>query len=385
LAPLLVTAQVGLSVVLLMSSAVLLRSFLKLLQTDPGFSTVHALRFGIGLPEKRYDTDRKLIAFHRELEAKLAQLPGVTAVGAAVRFPLRGGTPGPGGTFQVAGSNLPVAQRPRAWINVASPGYFSAMGIPLVEGRPFSWQDTEHRIAIVNQTFARMYRTPIGTLLDVRWNGDLQWEIVGIAGDTRQASLDHGPMPEIFLSMSQVGSEGAGYVIRALSDDPALPNAIAAAVAEQDPRIERVRVTPLAGLIDRNLEARNEAIRLVGAFGAVALLLTAIGIYGIVAVRTAGRSREMAIRSALGATPPQLRRLVLGHGARLALYGTAAGLIAFACAAPLLRGQLYGVVALDPTSIAAVAVGVFAVALLASFAPSRRAVRSTPMEILRES
>jgi hypothetical protein len=318
------------------------------------------------------------------LEAKLARLPGVTAVGAAIRMPLRGGTAGPAGTFQVTGSNLPVPQRPRAWINAASPGYFAAMGIPLVEGRPFSWQDGEHRVVIVNQTFARMYRTPIGTLLDIRWNGDRQWEIVGVAGDTRQANLEHDPTPEIFLSMAQVGSDGAGYVIRARSDDPALPNAIAAAVAEQDPRIQRVQPAPLTGLIDRNLEARNEAIRLVGGFGALALLLTAIGIYGIVAVRAADGTREMAIRSALGATAPQLRRLVLGHAARLALYGTAAGLAGFACATPLLRGRLYGVGALDPVSIAAVAAGVLAVALLAALYPSRRAVHSAPMDLLRQ-
>ncbi len=379
LAPLVIT-QIALSVVLLLSSAVLLRSFLNLLQTNPGFSTVHALRFGLGLPEKRYDTDQKLIAFHRELEAKLAQLPGVTAVGAATRLPLRGGNPGPGGTFRLAGSPEPS----RAWINVASPRYFTAMGIPLVEGRPFSWREGDHRVAIVNQTFARTYRTPIGTVLDVRWNGDFEWEIVGIVADTRQANLEHEPVPEIFLSLSQVGSEVGLYVIRAVSDDPALPQAISAAVAGQDPRLQRVQATPLAGLIDRNLEARNEAIRLVGGFGALALLLTAIGIYGIVAVRTAERSREMAIRSALGATAPNLRRLVLGHAARLALFGTALGLAGFSCASPLLRGQLYGVSTLDPASIAAVAAGVFAVALLASFAPSRRAGRTAPMDLLRD-
>ena len=391
----LVITQVALSVVLLLSSAVLLRSFLRLVSTSPGFSTVHALRFGIGIPEKRYDTERKLIAFHRDLERKLAELPGVSAAGAAIRAPLRGGSPGPGGTFQIAGSNLPVVQRPRAWVNVASPGYFAAMEIPVVEGRAFSWQydrPGEHRVAIVNRTFARMYlrdRGAIGTLLDVRWVSELypegsQWEIVGVAGDIRQANLEHEPMPEIFLSMTQVGSEGAGYAIRARSDDPALPEAISVAVAEQDPRIERVRVEPLASLVERNVGARNAAIQLVGGFGALALLLTAIGIYGIVAFRAAERSREMAIRSAMGATAPHLRRLVLGHGARLALFGTAAGLAGFAVAAPLLKGQLYGVAAMDPLSVAAVAAGVFVVALAASLAPSRRAGRSAPMDLLRE-
>jgi predicted permease len=383
----LVIAQVALSVVLLLSSAVLLRSFLRLVSTSPGFSTVHALRFGIGIPEKRYDTERKLIAFHRDLERKLAELPGVSAAGAAIRAPLRGGAPGPGGTFQIAGSNLPLQERPRASVNVASPGYFAAMGIPVLEGRAFSWQydrPGERRVAVVNRTLTRAYLRgggALGTLLDV-WSS--QWEIVGVAADTRQASLEYESVPEIFLSMTQVGSEGAVYTIRARSDDPALPQAIAAAVARQDPRIERVRVEPLSALVERSVEARGVAIRLVGGFGALALLLTAIGIYGIVAFRAAERSREMAIRSALGATAPQLRRLVLGHGARLALYGTAAGLAGFAIAAPLLKGQLYGVQAIDPLSVAAVGAGVFVVALAASLAPSRRAGRSAPMDALRE-
>jgi putative ABC transport system permease protein len=379
----LVVTQVALSVVLLLSTAVLLRSLLRLVQTDPGFSTVHAWRFGIGLPEKRYDTDGKLIVFHQELERKLSDLPGVTAVGASIRLPLRGGAPGQGGTFQLAGANLPLPERPRAAINLASPGYFDAMGIPLIDGRAFSWQHDrlgQPRVAIVNRTFARMYRTRIGTLLDLRGI----CEIVGVVADTRQANLEHEPGPEIFLSLTQAGSEGAGYAIRARSDDPALPRAIETAVAAQDPRIQRVKVDRLAGLVEGNLEARNSAIRLVGGLGALALLLTAVGIYGIVAFRAAERSREMAIRSALGASAPHLRKLVLGHGARLALFGTAVGLLGFACAAPLLKGQLYAVSAIDPVSIAAVAAGVFAIALLASFAPSRRAGRAAPMDLLRE-
>lgn len=379
----LVVTQVALSVVLLLSSAVLLRSLLNLIQTDPGFSTVHAWRFGVGIPEKRYDTDAKLIAFHRDLEARLSELPGVTSAGAAVRAPLRGGSPGPASTFQIAGANLPVPERPRAWINVASPGYFEAMGIPLVEGRAFSWQydrPGERRVAIVNQAFARAHRTSIGTQLEVRGVR----EIVGVVADTHQSNLEHEPLPEIYLSLTQEGAEGAGYAIRASSDDPALPQAIAAAVAAQDPRIQRVKVEPLRVLVENNLEARNEAIRLVGGFGALALLLTAVGIYGIVAVRAAERSREMAIRSALGATASRLRGLVLGHAVRLALFGTAAGLAALAAATPLLKGQLYGVSPIDPASIAIVASGVFAIALLASLAPSRRASRSAPMDLLRE-
>jgi hypothetical protein len=269
------------------------------------------------------------------------------------------------------------------------------MGIPLEEGREFSWvadRPGGHRVAIVNQAFARAYlrgRRAVGTPLDIRWVSELnpagsQWEIVGVAGDTHQANLDREPVPEIFLSMSQIGAEGAGYVIRARRDDAGLPAAIAGAVAAQDPRIQRVNVEPLALLVERNLAGRDTAQKLAGGFGALALLLTAIGIYGVAAFRAAERSREMAIRSALGATAAQLRGLVLSYGARLTAVGIVIGLGGFACAMPLLRRELYGIAPMDLPSIAGVAVGVLAVAVLASWGPSRRAGRSEPMELLPE-
>lgn len=392
----LVLIQVALSVVLLLGAGLLLRSLFHLLATNPGFDTTHALSFGIGLPEKRYDTELKEIAFHRDLLRRLAEVPGVQAAGAALRMPLRGGTAGPGGTFQLWGANLPAPQRPRAWVNGATPGYFAAMGIPLIEGRDFSWRDDragEHRVAIVNQAFARSYlrdRRALGTLLDVRWVSDLNppgvaWEIVGIAGDTRQANLDGEAIPEIFLSVTQVGMDGGAYVVRTRESDPGLPRAIASAVVAQDPRIERVNVGPLQRIVDRNLGSRNGTIRLVGGFGLLALLLTAVGVYGIVALRASERSREMAIRAALGATAGELRGLVLGHGLRLAVGGSAAGIAVFLLCSPLLKSQLYGVGVADPVSLVAVFAVVAAVGVAAAFAPSRRASRAAPMDLLRDN
>jgi ABC-type antimicrobial peptide transport system permease subunit len=162
-----------------------------------------------------------------------------------------------------------------------------------------------------------------------------------------------------------------------------MPQAIARTVATLDPRIQRVTVEPLALIVERNLEGRSTAIRLVGGFGLLALLLTGIGIFGIVSFRAAERSRELAIRSALGATAGQLRRLVLAHAAGLAIGGGAAGLAGFGCVLPLLRGRLYGIGAIDPPSIAGVMLGVGVVALLASLGPSRRAAKRAPMELLR--
>jgi putative ABC transport system permease protein len=391
----LVVAQVAFSAALLLGAGLLMRSFLHVLATSPGFETAHALRFGIGLPEKRYNTDLKLVDFHHRLLDRLAAIPGIARTGAVARFPLRGGAPGPGGTFQIAGANLPAPQRPHAWTNVASPGYFAAMGIPLLAGRDFSWRDDRpgrHRVAIVNQSFARAYlagRQSPGTLLEIRWVSDLNppgstWEVVGIAGDTRQSNLDRESVPEVFLSMSQVGCDGAGYVVRTGRDDPGLARAVGASVMEEDPRLERVNVVPMQVLIDSNLGNRTAALQLVGVFAALALLLTAVGVYGIVAFRAAERSREMAIRMALGATAADVQRLILGHALRLSVAGVAAGLAAFVFAGPLLQSQLYGVAISDPLSIAAVAICILGIALLAAAIPSRRAAAESPMSLLRE-
>jgi len=386
--------QVALSVMLLLTTGLLLRSFLGLLGTNPGFETAHALQFGIGLPEKRYDSEVRRIGFHRQLLEKLKALPGGTAAGACLRLPLRGAS-GPGSTFQVAGLNLPEPERPRAWVNAATPGFFAAMSIPLLEGRDFSWQDDLpgfRRVALVNESFARKYllgRRALGSRLEIRWVTELNppgsvWEVVGVIGDTRQRSLDQEPSPEIFLSMTQNGPEGAGYVIRSLSDDAALPSAIAQAVVQQDPRIQRVSVRPLAWVIDQTLGSRRAAVWLLGGFGWLALLLAAVGIYGSVAFRAAERRREMAIRIALGATAAGVRNLVLSHGVLLAAAGTGAGLAAFLLVTRPLESQLYGVGRADPVTIAAVSTGVIVTALLASLAPSRLAQRTPPMDLLRE-
>jgi ABC-type antimicrobial peptide transport system permease subunit len=269
------------------------------------------------------------------------------------------------------------------------------MSIPILEGRDFSWRDDragQHRVAIVNQSFVRAYlpKRALGSILDVHWVSDLNpdgvpWEVVGVVADTQQADLNFEPVPEIFLPVSQVGMDGGGYVIRARSDDPALYQSIAKAVADQDPRIERVRVRPLDFLVDRVMASRTASVRLVAGFGGLALLLTAVGIYGIVAFRASERSREMAIRVALGASRSEIRGLVLGHALRLAMGGTAAGVLIFAWTAPLWKAQLYRVAPSDPLTIGAVAVLVLAVAMAASLGPSRRASSAAPADLLRES
>jgi hypothetical protein len=288
-----------------------------------------------------------------------------------------------------------MPQRPRAWVNAASPGYFAAMGIPMIEGREFSWRDdapAERRMAIVNRAFARAYlngRRATGTLLDIRWVTELNppgvpWEVVGVAADTRQANLHMEPIPEIFLSMSQVGSEGAVYVVRSRSET-GMARILAQTVADVDPRLEKISAGPLGGMVAGNLEPRALGMRLIAGFGALALLLTAVGVYGIVAFRAAQRQREMAIRSALGGTAAEIRKLVLGHGARIGIWGTAAGLAAFQLVAPLLKGQLYQTEPFDLVTTMAVTMTILGITIAASIAPSHRAGKTVLMDVLRDA
>jgi putative ABC transport system permease protein len=383
----LVAAQVALSLVLLLATGLLLRSLLHIEAVNPGFETAHALRFGIGLPEKRYDTERKLIDFHRELLRRLLELPGVEQAGAAARLPLRGGAIGGGSSFQIAGANIPIPQRPRAGVNTVSPGYFQTMGTPLLDGREFSYVEDRpsgQRVAIVNEAFTRAYlrgHRAVGTPLDIRGS---VWEIIGVAADTHQAGLDREPVPEIFLSLSQTGADGCSYVIRFKGDAAGLPQTIGATVAQLDPRLQRVSPEALSLVVERNLGSRRMALRLIGGFGVLALMLMSAGVYGIVSFRAAARSHELAVRVALGATAGDIRRLVFGQGMRLTAAGAGVGLAGFLIVEPLLRSQLYGVTGGDPAVLAPVVGLVFAIAMGACFGPSRRAARAAPMDLLRE-
>jgi predicted permease len=373
----LAAAQVALSVVLLLSAGALLRSFVHLMAVKPGFEAANALRFGIGIPEKRYDTDERVIGFHRNLLDRLRALPGVDSAGAGQYLPLTGDI-GIGGSFQITGANTPRPQWPRAWHNVVSPGYFRALGIPLFQGRDFSWLDDHPggaRVAIVNQALVRANfpgRPALGAMLDINYGVAASWQIVGIVGDARQSTLDREAVPQIYLSMTQLPADGARYVVRGRVD----PRTVAAAVAQQDPRLERVNVEPLELTVERSVGPRAATLRLVAGFGAIALLLTVTGLYGILTSRAAERSREMAIRMALGATGAQTGGLMVAEALRLAVCGIAAGLVAFCL--------LYGVSATDPVAMGGVALLVIAVSLAASFAPSRRAARTQPIDLLRD-
>jgi len=388
----LVVAQVALSVVLTLSAVLLLRSFFLLVSTDPGFDSTQVLRFGIGLPEQRYDTELELIGFHEELTAALQEVPGVDAVGAIARLPLGGS--GFTAWFLPEGTSLPREQRPRTAINVASPGYFASMGIPVVAGRAFSWRDSpdQPRVILVNQAFADAHLRGDDVLdsrLQLSWRSELNppdtlWEIVGVVGDTRQISLEEAPRPEVYLSMSQFPIEGGSYTIRTTGANPAVAESIPAVVEGVDGQLERIQVRPMADRVRDSLGDRRLSLMLVGLFASVALGLTLIGLYGVVAFSVADRSREIGIRRALGAQVGDVFRLVTASGLRLTLLGLVIGYTGFLLVSRWIEGQLYEVAPVDPLSGLIVAVSLCAAAALATLIPAWRAARLSPTEVIRD-
>jgi putative ABC transport system permease protein len=385
----LVIGQMALSVMLLLASGLLLRSFAGLLATDPGFRSEGVLRFGIGLPEKRYGTDLQQLAFHRELLDRLARLPGVEAAGLAARLPVSG--EGFSTAFLFDGAAKETARE--VALNVASPGYFDALRIPRLAGRGLSRQDgpSSPRVVLVSQAFARAYspdRSAVGRRIRLGWTSDINprgtvWEIAGVVGDVRQRALEEEGKPEIYLPAGQYPLDGGAYVLRTARRDPALAAAVRAEVKALDPQLERIEVRPFADAVRDSLTDRRLALLLTGIFAGVALLLTAVGLYGVVAYSVAQRQREMALRLTLGAQMGQVARLVLGQGLRLAAAGLVLGLAGFYALRRLIESHLYGVTATDPLTAAGVVAMLVLITLAACAIPSARASRIEPMSAIR--
>lgn len=394
-----VAAQIGLCAVLLMFSGLLIKSFYNLVNLDPGFKAGDVLEFGIGLPEKRYPNDEKLIAFHKQLLERLSALPGVESAGAVGRLPLAGRPFGT--TFEPEGASMPAQQRPAAQINPVSPDYFHTMNVPLVSGREFDWTDTlsSPRVIMVNQAFARSqspddaperaFSQIIGRRLRLGWSSDATpkdslWQIVGIAGDVRQVSLDQPAGPEIFLPMSQFGVDGCGYVLKTRRGPAELHEAITHEVWALDDRLEDVQVRQLDSFLAQGLMGRKILLSLTVAFAALATILTAVGIYGIMSFSAVQRRTEFGIRAALGARSTQILALVVRQGLQMAVAGTIAGLICFQAIARVVTSNLYGVKATDPATNLAVAAGLICVAIAACAVPAWRASQCSPSEVIKK-
>jgi putative ABC transport system permease protein len=391
---LLVVAEVALSVVLLVGAGLMLRSFSSLRSVNPGFRTDHALTLRVSLPVPAgpittADEDRFVTFYDRTL-ARLSELPGVTAVGATNMIPLDGN--GTDRLIEIEGyvprdsSDMPDAQNRQA-----TPGWFAAMGIPLVRGRLIEASDNERapRVLVVSEAFAKRY-FPNGDAIGKRirlgkLTADFPWAtIVGIVGDVRGFALDEPPLPTMYWPVAQIrATPSLAIVLRTERDPASLASSVREAIAEIDRAQPIYDMQTLDQLVAKSLDQRRFTLTLMLLFGVIALVLSAIGIYGVMAFAVTQRTQEIGIRMALGARAIDVLKMVVGSGMFLALIGVALGLVGAFALTRLMASLLFGVSPTDFVTFGLVTLGLLTVALLACYIPARRATKVDPLVALR--
>jgi putative ABC transport system permease protein len=373
-------------------AALLVRSFWTLRSADPGFRPENVLAVDLSVPSSRYD-DQATTIFYQQLVARMAALPGVRAAAAASDLPPVSG--GNNWDVTIAGRPLAPGQAaPSPQVRAVTRDYFRTLSIAAVRGRLFGAEDlpSSAPVAVINETMARSLwpdADPVGE--QVRFSKELPWiTIVGVAHDVRSMGLSEPVPVEMYLLHDQLptvagGTERAMYVVLRTAIDPlSLAPAARRAVREADPLIAIVGIRSMTQMVDLSVARPRFTMLLLGVFGTVAFTLAAIGVYGIMSYAVKRRAREIGIRMALGARPGDVLRLVVGQGMRLALIGLATGIAGALLATRLMGSLLYGVSATDPLTFAGIALLLAAVALLASWLPARRAVRTDPTLALRE-
>jgi putative ABC transport system permease protein len=387
----LVAAQLALCLTLLVGAALLARSLERLYRVDPGFRTAHALTFGLYLPGDRYPDEAAQRAFFGRLEERLGRLPEVEAVGGVSNLPLGGGY---SCSAAVAEGSVVVdaALRPCAEERIATPGYFDAIGLRRIAGRTFTAADDENAapVVVVSESFARHHwpgRSPLGRRM--KWGLDASssdpWRtVVGVVRDVRHFGYDAPVRPEIYMPEAQKTYDGLDVVVRSSTPAVDLLPTLRRVVAEVDPQLPLARPRALDELLADSTATRRLRAWMVGGFAALALLLATAGLYGSLAHAVGVRRRELSVRMAVGAGKRQIVGLVMGEGAALTAVGLLAGGAGALAASRALRQLLFGVEPLDPTSFAAAAALLAAVAMLASWLPARRAAAVDPVRALRE-
>jgi predicted permease len=386
---LLVVAELALAVILLIGAGLLIRSFARVQQIAPGFNPANIVSFELTMPPRKYPNADAVINAYRSVWDKLAVVPGVTSAGGATTLPLSqffawgpitidGRTPAPGEGFINADQRTATAK------------YFETMGIPLVKGRYFTEADTrdQPRVVIIDHHLARTLfpgEEPLGRRLKF---GDASsqspWEtIVGVVGDVKQYALDADSRIALYRPHTQSPSRSLYVVLKSERDAAALTPNVVSAIRAHDPDVPVYRVRTMTQRVDESLARRRFSMTLLSAFATLALVLAAVGIYGVMAYLVRQGAREVGIRIALGATPRAIVGLVIRQGLIVTLAGLAIGLAGAWALTRVMRSLLFEVEATDPLTFAAIAVLLGATAIAACYLPPRRAARIDPLVSLR--
>lgn len=387
----LAVTQIALSLMLLATSGLLLRSFQRVQEESPGFSTDHTLTASLSLPGSRYPTPEKRAAFAAQLVVKLQSIPGVSAAGLTSALPFTGGNPQ--GGYQIEGFDPgPGKPNPNGMIRQVSPGYFKAMGIPLLRGRLMEPSDTLGRenVVVIDRYLADRFwpgGDPIGKRVS-RGGGATQgngtWTIIGVVGTIKHWDLEQEVQKEtLYFPYAQTPNAGFTFVVKTTVPPASLLASVREAVLAVDPDQPIFDIKTLDARLDESLQRRRAPLLLLTVFAGVAVVLAALGIYGVLAFSVGQRTSELGIRMALGADRTNILKLILGQGVGLVALGLAIGLGGYFALSTYIASLLYRVAPTDPVTLLAAPVILALIAFAACLIPARRATKVDPMVALR--
>ena len=387
----LVVLETALALVLLAGAGTLLKTFLSLRTTHPGFETSHVLALDLWLPQPRFAQRDARARFYEDALTRVRALPGVRSAAFVADLPLNGGIDSQG--FHIVGRPDPAPGKTySAGFNIATAGYFETLGIPVRAGREFADSDraTTTPVIVVNETAARRFwpeASPLGRQIDLPLskNTSVILTVVGVTADVRHVGLAVPPRPEIFVNSMQSSLPWSWLVlaVRAYGDPAPLAESVKAALHDVNANVPIERASTLDDVVSRSIVEPRIYTFLLGTFAALAVMLAAIGLYGLISYTVSQRTHELGVRVALGAARSEIIRLVLGQGLRLAAVGAAAGLAGAFATTRLVASLVKNVEPNDPVTFALVTIVLLAAALIAAYLPARRAARVDPMVALR--
>jgi predicted permease len=382
---LLVAGEVALSFVLLVAAGLLLRSFERVLSVPLGFESRNVVTAMVALPYSRYPDSTQQRTFFSELLSRLEAAPGVDAVGLTSSLPIEGGT---NGGIGIEGKEFPPDRAPLAEKRIVSAGYLPAMQARVVRGRRVDQSDVSGGapVVMVNEAFARKLlagEEAVGKRVAFQWGIEGIQTIVGVVADMREGALRDDVPPAIYIPVTQRSSDALYVVVRGTLPSSMLTTLVRETVSSMDPNLPIAEVRTLDDILANGVATERVTASLLGTFAGLALLLAAVGLYGVISYSVAQRTQELGVRAALGAQQSHLMRLVFRQGTGVLLAGLAAGAVAAFGFSGLIASQLYGIGPRDPATFAVAGIMLSLVALAATLVPALRATRSDPLQALR--
>jgi putative ABC transport system permease protein len=387
----LIVCEIGLAMAVLIGTGLLVRTMIALFHTNIGFDSSHLLTATVTLPRAEYLTDAQTSSYLQQAIDRIARLPGVESTASVFPVPF---TPQIFQVWLAIEGRVPhVGAEQTSYVSTVSYTYLQTMRLPVLQGRGFTAADTseESRSVIIDRELARAYwpgQDPVGRSIrlftqDFSDPQQKPWTVIGVAGSVRAAGLDTDPEGRVYVLMSQLPNLTTSFVVRTKTDPRSLATSLESELHSLNSTVPVFNVQTIDDAINNSQQPRRVAMMLLISFSIAALILTAMGLYGVIAYLVEQRTNEIGIRMALGALPRDIMKMILGYGAALALGGVAVGLLATFALTQLMRTLLYGVASTDPLTFAIVAALIMGVALAACYVPSRRAMRVNPMTALR--